>query len=216
MNFRARLVLFDLDGTLIDSIAASWEAHLSFLRKFNITADRADFEEINGPSLIQIASLLKAKYKFRQSEEEIMGLYEKTLDQVYKNVRLFPDALPALKYFSTRKKKIGLVSSAPRRLGIQIVQGLGIYSFFDGFFFGDDVVRSKPDPAVYLAALEYFSEKAEAAAAVEDSQAGVQSAVLAGIQVFRISRGSDYKEPGDQDTIRVVRSLQEFCSLVSD
>ena len=58
-NFKC--IIFDLDGTLIDSIPELYSAYKNFLNKFGYIGNKKEFELLNGPKLDEIISLLKKK-----------------------------------------------------------------------------------------------------------------------------------------------------------
>jgi len=77
---------------------------------------------------------------------------------------------------------LGVASSSPRWWVRGNLERLGIFESFDAVATGDEVRRTKPDPAVYLLALERLSVPARAAIALEDSPNGVRAAQAAGMR----------------------------------
>ena len=77
--------------------------------------------------------------------------------------------------------KLGIASSSSRDWVLRNLGSLGLEPYFDSIRCGDDVERTKPDPAVYLAALDALGVEAHQAIALEDSPNGVWAAKRAGI-----------------------------------
>jgi HAD superfamily hydrolase (TIGR01509 family) len=77
--------------------------------------------------------------------------------------------------------KLGIASSSPRDWIVRNLGPLGLESYFDTIRCGDDVERTKPDPAVYLAALEALGVQVHQAIVLEDSPNGVLAAKRAGM-----------------------------------
>lgn len=75
--------------------------------------------------------------------------------------------------------KIGLASSSSRQWIDMYVDRLGIRHYFDCFCSADTVTNVKPDPELYLQALEQLGVEADEAMAIEDSPNGAQAAVAA-------------------------------------
>lgn len=77
---------------------------------------------------------------------------------------------------------VGIASSSPRHEWVEShLRRLDLWQFVDGSATGDEVRRTKPDPAVYLLVLERLGVTAETAVAIEDSPAGCQAALAAGM-----------------------------------
>src|SRR6202035_584891 len=82
--------------------------------------------------------------------------------------------------------KIAVASSSPRSWVVQHLMRLGLLDKFDAMKFGDEVVHRKPDPELYLAALDLLGARPEQAIALEDSPNGVRAAQNAGIYCVAI------------------------------
>ncbi len=64
-----RGVLFDFDGTLIDSISILFDVYSKFLSKYGFEGTLKEFNELNGPSLKEIITILKIKYSIKINED---------------------------------------------------------------------------------------------------------------------------------------------------
>jgi HAD superfamily hydrolase (TIGR01509 family) len=93
--------------------------------------------------------------------------------------------LPGVREYVLEAKRLGLqtgiASSSPRDWIVSHLGSLGLEPYFDRIRCGDDVAYTKPDPAVYRAALEALGVHPNQAIALEDSPNGVQSAKRAGL-----------------------------------
>lgn len=85
-----------------------------------------------------------------------------------------------------RGMKIAVASSSPRSWVVRHLTRLGLLDKFDAMKFGDEVVHKKPDPELYLAALDLLGAQPEQAIALEDSPNGVRAAQNAGIYCVAI------------------------------
>ena len=74
MSRKFNWIFFDLDGTLADSIPASYQAHLDFMAKFGIKSNKEEFEELNGPSIPEIITILKTRYKLAGDKNHLINL----------------------------------------------------------------------------------------------------------------------------------------------
>ncbi|MEK6646104.1 MAG: HAD hydrolase-like protein, partial [Candidatus Firestonebacteria bacterium] len=85
-NKKYNWIFFDLDGTLADSIPAMYQVYLDFLNEFNKRGTKEEFEELNGPSLPEIVSILKIRYGLVGDEVSLVDLYKKQILDAYKNI----------------------------------------------------------------------------------------------------------------------------------
>lgn len=182
---RPRALLLDLDGTLADSLPAMRAAYERFLAEHGRRGSDQEFDRLNGPSLPEIVAILRAAHVLADPEAALLARYRTLVAEHY--VR---DA--------GVQRGAGVLLSCARRLGLSIlVVTSAERSFADGFLarhsLGDAVdgvvtpeglARSKPDPAIYLRALERLGLRASDAWAVEDSPNGLAAAEAAGIRCF--------------------------------
>lgn len=81
MNKQSNWIFFDLDGTLADSILAMYQVYSNFLAGFNRTGTKEEFEELNGPSLSEIVSVLKTRHQLAGEKDALVDLYKSKLLQ---------------------------------------------------------------------------------------------------------------------------------------
>ena len=198
---RARVLLCDADGTLFPSEEPAFEASVSvtnrFLERLGSTK-RYDADELRresmGRNFRQIAGDLADQHGVALPEEELDAWVREELDSVIRHLGevLAPD--PSVRgplSELARELTVAVVSSsATRRLRVcldrtglaDLVDPALVVSAADSL----PVPTSKPDPAVYVAALELLQVEPADAVAVEDAVAGVASAVAAGIRTVGI------------------------------
>ena len=100
-----------------------------------------------------------------------------------------------LAYLKERDYQILLASSSTRERAVDILRKNGIDSFFHHMVFGTDIKRGKPFPDIFIKAWEYTQKPRENCLILEDSEAGIQAASLAGIDVICIP---DMKVPDEK------------------
>lgn len=174
----------DLDGTLIDTAQANFQAYRAALAEFNVEfpwdvfqttwgRDSRDFLPDIAPGLtpVEIAAVRRIK---ADSYSEFAHLT--TL-----NVALHR-LLASIKSTTTTV----LVTTAKRRSALDILAHHKLGDLFDHVVCGDDTTRSKPWPDPYLHALAISGGSAERSVTFEDSESGIESARDAGIAVIRV------------------------------
>lgn len=188
MTYKA--ILIDLDGTLVDSTGALYQAYLKFLEYFGKKGSREEFESLIGPSIDQIVALLSKKHELPKSEQNLSSLYfTMIVAQGFNGVELFPGALEFIKEAKENKIKLAIITSGTRDLVNRCLGPLKVTEDFDLIVTSEDVPKAKPHPEIYQLALKKLELSSEEAIAVEDSEGGVHAALGAGLKVIYITHG---------------------------
>ena len=183
---RIQALLFDLDGTLVDTSEANYTAYSQALAEFGVAiepraiaaraADRQWREFL--PELLRDAAVDADPARIAHRKGE---LYRTAIGGVRVNRALLGLAAAVRPMIRT-----ALVTTASAGNVSAIMAHFGMEALFDVVITGDDVVRHKPDPEAYRVAAERLSVPADACLAFEDSDAGAASAVAAGMAVVRV------------------------------
>lgn len=174
-------LLFDSDGTLVDSEAINTEALADELRLHDIDEDKA---------------ALLARYRgwqFKPMLEDLGQLHGKTLSHVFESTF----RARASEYFEERLKPIPnihaalndlsqakcVASNAPMKKLRQVLAKTSLCGFFnENLFSAYDISRWKPDPALFNHAARQMGFEATKCIVIEDSDVGVQAAISAGMK----------------------------------
>jgi sugar-phosphatase len=208
MNFsNTKGVLFDLDGTLIDStpaIARSWSAVLT---EIGISLDV--LPTLHGkPSRESLRRLLPESH-----EDEISHWAKKIEDLEVEDtdgIILLPGALELFEYLDRNSIEWFIVTSCTRDLGTARAKSVGLTLPPKSVFF-NDVVKGKPDPDPYLLGLERLGLPASGALVLEDAPAGIKSGKAAGISV--IAMVTTHERSSLQEADFIAESLFEIPAL---
>lgn len=201
-------VLFDLDGTLIDStpaIARSWSA---VLNEIGISLDV--LPTLHGkPSRESLRRLLP-----ESNEDEISHWAKKIEDLEVEDtdgIILLPGALELFDYLDSKSIEWFIVTSCTRDLGTSRANSVGLTLPPKSVFF-DDVVKGKPDPDPYLLGLERLGLLAPEALVLEDAPAGIKSGKAAGISV--VAMETTHEPESLQQADFIAESLFEIPPLL--
>jgi len=204
-------ILFDCDNTLVLSEALAFEACAELANE--ILASRNIPDRYTGPQLLSefvgqnfrgMMVSLKTKFKYDMTDEELETYVTREEDQVISKLKekLQPcvgvDA--ELKKLDQEKKyELAVVSSSALRRVRASIEKVGHDKYFpyDWVFSAAtslDKPTSKPNPAIYLHAMQTLGKKAEECVAIEDSKSGATAAVNAGIKTIGYTGSYDEHE----------------------
>lgn len=206
------LVLFDSDGTLVDSeivMARAWE---QYLPAFGVTITAEDaLTRFKGISMLRIVEI------FGQMRGEPFADTFIADFRAYLAVMLEKELQPirgALELVQSLTIPFCLASNGPREK-IDLCLGVtGLLPYFEGRIFSAYEVGSwKPDPGLYLHAANAMGVAPSRCAVVEDSVPGMLAGVAAGMTVFALQE--DAPHPDIPEGVHVVRSLDELSVILA-
>lgn len=180
-------VIFDLDGTLIDSMWIWHKIDIEYLKSKNKEIPNNLEEELGHLSFIQTAEYFKNKFNLSDSIEEICATWNQMAYKHYStDVNLKPGVHEFLKLLKESNIKIGLATSNSTHLLEAALKNHGIYDYFDAITITDEVGIGKHRPDVYLLAAKKLNTSPENCMVFEDILPAVQGAKLAGMKVVAV------------------------------
>lgn len=186
---KIKALLFDLDGTLIDSEKFHFDCWNEFLFPYEVTLDFKDWlTNYAGIPLPQNAKTIMSKYKIA---EELSGFVERREQITFngfktKDIELMPFALEFIQYFYDQGLTLAVVTASPRIDVEAVFDKNGLAKYFSLFVTRTDVTKSKPDPESYNICVEKLGLTKDECIVFEDTLNGVKSAIAAGITTFAI------------------------------
>lgn len=182
---RADALLFDLDGTLADTMPLHYEAWQAILRDRGVTLDRNRYFSMAGVPTRRILEVLSAEQGVPLEFDELVVLKEALfLEQAHRAVPLDP-AYSIASSFRGRKK-MAIVTGGVRRAVSRTLSLIRATEFFPTVVTAEDTARGKPDPAPFLLAAERLAVDPERCLVFEDGDPGIQAAVAARMQVIDV------------------------------
>jgi HAD superfamily hydrolase (TIGR01509 family) len=203
--------VFDFDGVIVDSIDSLYNAYLEFLQEFSIRGNREEFNLLNGPSLPEIISYLKEKYKLKKNEKELLNVYLGKISKAYENIKLNDGVEEILKFLKRKKIKIALASSSKKGKILSILERYNLKNYFDFIVSGDEVQRSKPSSDIYNLVKNEFPDSDFYV--VEDSYNGIIAAKEAGMNTILYSPDLNIKEI---EPPYVISSFKQIKNIVQE
>lgn len=192
-----KAVLFDLDGTLIDSeyfYFSSWAPILE--DSFGLILSFEDWiREFAGHTLVRNVAYLKEQYQIDTTEDY---MWKRTREAYSKssmlNVNLMPYAKEVLAMLREKGIRMGLVTSSYQTTVDTVLGNHGLLDCFEFFVTREQVEHAKPNPEPYLLALTKLGLNAREVLAVEDTITGTTSASAAGLMCIGVSKHSTERE----------------------
>jgi len=200
-------ILFDMDGTLIDSEPLWLKAEIEVMAEVGCHWDEQDqINCLGGPAERTERYMQERSQNIKPHGYFINRLHEVMRARITNELDLIPNALSLLKECKDAGIKTALVTASSRDL-MTIVLKRFPPGTFDVVVSGDDVEKSKPDPAPYLLAAKQLSVDISKCLVLEDSLTGVQSGLSSGAKVIGIPH---LVQMSEHPNLRVISSLDEI------
>ena len=184
-----RAVLFDLDGTLVDSETHTDEAISAVVARYGIAGFALPHSETRGRTWSHVADVIREQTGIESDAallaDELLTYWVEAAAQVTP----IPGAPEAVRTAAAQNLKLGVVSGSPRAVIDSFLDKLGVADCIDqqARIGGDAVRRSKPDPEGYLLGARALDVDPAETLVFEDSQAGLLAARAAGMRSMFIT-----------------------------
>lgn len=194
--------IFDMDGTIIDSMWMWRSIDEEFLGKRNIALPDNLQKEIEGMNFSQTAEYFKKTFNLLESTKEIMDIWnDMTYDLYCTKVPLKEGVTEFFKYLKQNNILMGIATSNSKKLATGCLKALEIHDFFDIIITGDDVKKGKPDPECYRLCAQHFNVAPSQCLVFEDIMAGIHAAKNAGMKVCAVyDKYSEHVTQAKKDT----------------
>lgn len=203
-------VLFDLDGTLVNTDPIHFLAWQKMLSRYDIHIDESFYQknisgrlnpEILGDILPQLST---------QEAVEFADEKEAMFRDMAPSLQRLPGLNELLTWTEIHHIKRALVTNAPRANAHFMLDVLGLTTAFELIVLAEDEAAAKPDPTPYRVAVQRLGVSVENAIALEDSPSGIKSAVGAGLRTIGVASTHD---PDKLCSLGAFMAIPDFTDL---
>lgn len=191
-------VLWDLDGTLVDSEQLHWRAWRETMEAEGVPISWEQFKATFGQRNDSFVPLWlgpgATPERVARVGEAKEACYRKLVRQL--GLTPAPGAIEWVRRLQREGWRQAIASSAPRANVEVMLDALGLRDCFQATVAAEDVTAGKPDPQVFLLAAERLGVPPDRAIVVEDAPAGIEAARRAGMRSIFLSRGG-VRAPAD-------------------
>ena len=212
MSTRIRLIIFDLDGTLVD-------AYPAIIKSFNYTMRRFGYPVQDALAIRRAVgwgdeNLLRPFVK-RGDLRKMLAVYRKHHAQALrKHARLFPKVKSLLRYLRAQGYALAIASNRPTKFSRILVRHLGLKAYFDYLLCADRLKHGKPHPEILQKIMKKLSVKPRAAAYVGDMSIDAQAGRRAGVRTIMVTTGSSSRaEIRAERPFRIIKAVSSLRTI---
>lgn len=207
------LIIFDLDGTLVDSMWIWEEIDRVYLEERGIEFPEDLQKQIEGMTISDIAHYFRSRFGIDESPEDMQKTWQDMAHELYKTkVKTKPGVIELLNGISKKGKKISIGTSNFRLLAELVLESNEMIHYFDMIKTAEEVGRGKPHPDLFLHIAEVLGVSPSRTLVFEDTNSGVMAANNANMDVYSVYdlSSKDYEHDIKSKSIDMIYDYHEF------
>ncbi|WP_262028088.1 phosphoglycolate phosphatase [Microvirga sp. Mcv34] len=213
-----KAIIFDLDGTLVDSARDLMDAVNILLAHEGLRP--IDLVEVKSMIGDGAAKLVERAVSATGGDLSRLPTLVAHFLQIYEgkashHTEAYPGVADTLAGLRSLGLPLAVVTNKPYGATIAILEALDLRAFFDAVVGGDTLPERKPHPAPILAALNQLGVAPEAALMVGDNYHDVQAARSAGVRAFAVTYGYSHKPHAELGADRLIDAMPDLLSIVT-
>ena len=212
-------ILFDMDGTVLDSEGLFDKAQLRFLKENDILVSSEDLSEFKGLSYKHFYPRFMSKFNITGAVDGIRLKLRTYLHEIMETELKYIDGFEEFynSYISDHQVKVGIVTNTTRLSYQKIDQCVGIGNYFPYSLTASESREPKPSPVPFIQAMDELKLTSDKTLIIEDSQTGLLSAVGSGAQVIGITTSLSKQDILNIDnSIHVVDTYQDIADYLEN
>ncbi len=199
-------IIFDMDGTIVDSLPYHYEAWKIFFKENKVENFSEKLKDYKGGGTLDLLTTVLGNNYSKKELKSMVDDKEIIFRDIYKNnVIPIEGFIQMLESIKSQKILVGLASNAIRENVKMILNELKIYNEFESIICGDEVENGKPNPEMFNKTAKIFKLDKKDCLIFEDSIEGLQGAVNSGIDAIGVKSSSSdkiLKSAGAKGTIK--------------
>ncbi len=197
-----KAVIFDLDGSLVDSMWIWRQIDIEYLGRYGIELPENLQKEIEGMSFYQTAVYFKNRFDIKEPIEEIMDIWNAMAEDKYlHDVKLKTGAREFLDYCRCNNILLGVATSNSRELVTHFMRANELEDYFTCIMTGSEVTNGKPAPDIYIKVSEELKVKPADCLVFEDIVPGIMAGKNAGMVVCAVYDEYSAKETEEKKAL---------------
>jgi len=179
--------IFDLDGTLVDTMPLHFRAWEAAMRVAGLTCplDEDLFYSLGGVPTRRVAELIAAHYGLRIDPDAVFHHKESLFQELQGDARLIGPVADFARHVA-RTHPVAIASGGPRDIVRRSLELTGLAPLFPVVVTADDVVHGKPAPDMFLLAARQMGVEPDSCLVFEDAEPGMRAAEAAGMKWVRV------------------------------
>jgi len=190
-----KLIIFDMDGVLVDSCDWHYIALNKALKEVcgYLIPEDDHHNKFNGlPTRVKLKHLCDVGIIKENQIDIIEGLKQKkTIETINSLAIVKPEKIELLKYIKSRNLKTACYTNCIRASAELILYKIGVLDYLDKVVTNQDVTLAKPNPEGYISCMSYFGVTPKESIVVEDSVKGIEAATLSGAHVIVVKNSHE-------------------------
>lgn len=202
MNRQIKGLIFDFDGTLVDSMQYWYTLGERYIRNKGLVPEKGMCDKVQSMTMKEFYTYVRQEYKIQGTDEEIREELDEVIMEFYqKEVELKPGVIEFLEKMQAQKIPMVIATLTERYLAEIAVERLGIGKYFKRMFTCEEVGKSKRYPDIYHESIAYLDIKIEEAYVFEDALYAIKTAKGAGFKVIAVY---DERAKADSESIKIL------------
>lgn len=182
-----KVLLFDFDGVLIQSMEDHYEGWRRALEKYGIDMNPEELFMMEGQGVRAVATEITRKYNIPVEDTSDIIKNKQEHYNTIKKIRFYPNLLDVLNWAREKQLKMGVVTGGMRTRVKEALESFGLMDYFKAIITSDDVSETKPSPRPYLIAATQLEVDPKDCIVIENAPLGIHSGKSAGMKVIGIT-----------------------------
>lgn len=190
-----KAIIFDMDGLMIDTEGLYFETEREIARRYGKEVKDETLWKMMGRKSLEAMTIYALDLGLEEAPEELLKMRDEMfVEKLLVNVVPMRGLFEILNEFKG-KTKLAIATGSPMKFLNIVMDRLGIRNYFDVLQTSDEIINGKPDPEIYLKAIEKLAAKPEECIVLEDSSNGALAGKRAGC--YTIAVPSEYTHKQD-------------------